>query len=195
MLARDVYERFRNADIQTDVHLIAMDPPPDHIEDLERMIGATGGFIYRVSTEEELARAMDRIFDIEPVLSGVTTITKMLNEAVSYLNDGIRRVEREDYPGARHEVTNGKTLLFETRAQFADLGERQGRETFRQLYGLAEANRELQEKGFELTEQLLEAHSADDIAKWNALISDWNASISSYNNNVRSMDSLLSSLH
>ena len=194
MLVREVYDLFQSARIQADVHLIAMDPPPDHVEDLERIVGATGGFIYTVRTEKELAQAMDRIFDIEPVLSGVTTITEMLNEAVNYLNDGIRRVEKEDYSGARQEVTNGKTLLFETRAQFTDLGERQSRETFRKLYGLAEASRELQEKGFQITEQLLEAHSQDDVAKWNALISDWNTSISSYNDNVRSMNSLLKSL-
>jgi Mg-chelatase subunit ChlD len=189
-----VYDIFRKADIRPEVHLIAIDPPPDHIADLERMSGAAGGYFYPVRTEEELAQVMDRVFDILPVLSGVQTISEILNGVVSYLNDGVQDIEGKNYAAAQTKINEGKKLLLGTRSQFTDLGKRQTRKTFNELYRLARANRLIQEDGFELTEDLLDAHKLQDVTRWNSLIGEWDDSIGTYNANIREIDGILSAL-
>lgn len=111
MQAQEVYELFRKAEIKPEVHLIAMDPLPDHIQAIERMVSATGGYVYPVRNEAELARALDRIFDMLPVLSGVEAITGMLNEVVAHLNGALHDVQAENYGGAEAALDEGKKKL------------------------------------------------------------------------------------
>jgi len=190
-----VYDMFQKAGIRPEVHLIAIDPPSDHIADLERMAGAAGGYFYPVRTEDELAQVMDRIFDLLPVLSGVEAISNILNGTINYLNNGVRDIERKDYTAAQIKINEGKTLLVSTRSQFADLGTRQTRQTFSELYRLASDNRLIQEEVFRLTEDLLDAHRSDNIERWNRLIAEWDDSIGTYNANIRKMNGIMSKLN
>ena len=193
--AEAVYEQFTTKKIVPDIYFIAMDVPPSELDDLKRMAAASGARLYPVRTEDELDRAMEQIFEVIPVISGVQAITQILNDVVGHLNSGIRSVSRQDYDEGSRHVDEGRRVMFESDPQFADLGARQTRQVFKDLYGLADSNRELQERGFDLIDDFVQARRDDeDVQAYNALISEWNQMISTYNSNVRQMGGLLSSL-
>ena len=138
---------------------------------------------------------MEQIFEITPVISGVQAITQILNGVVEHLNSGMESIRRQDYGEVSHEIDEGRRLMFESDPQFADLGARQTRKAFQDLYGLADSNRKLQRRGFDLVDDLMRARRDDeDVQRYNALISEWNQMIGTYNANVQHIDGLLNSL-
>jgi hypothetical protein len=188
-----VNRRLRASGIKPDFWYIAMDIPPDQMEDVKRLASATGGQFLPVRNQAEFDKAMERVFEIEPVISGISAVGKMLNGVVSHLNNAMQSVERKDYEGARGEIASGRNLLAESGKQFRDLGARQTREIFTRLYQTAGDNRSLQQEGFKLIEELISA-SQNNEEHYNTLMSNYNASIGRYNENIARMDNLIRSL-
>jgi hypothetical protein len=147
-----------------------------------------------VRNQAEFDKAMERIFEIEPVISGVSAVVKMLNGVVNHLNNAVQSVGREDYERTRREIASGKTLLVESGKQFRDLGARQTRDIFTQLYQMAGGNRSLQQEVFKITETMITARQNNNIEHYNTLMRNVDASIRQYNENVARIDNLLRSL-
>jgi von Willebrand factor type A domain len=192
--AVSVYDRLKASGIKPNFWYIAMDIPPDQMQDVKRLASATGGRFFPVRNQAEFDKAMERIFEIEPVISGISAVVKMLNGVVSHLNDAVRSVAREDYEGARGEIASGRTLLAESAEQFRDLGARQTREVFTQLYQMAGDNRSLQREIFEIAETMITARQNNEIEHYNTLVRKVDASIKRYNANVAQIDNLTISL-
>ena len=131
-----------------------------------------------------------------PVVSGVEAITRILNNVVGHLNSAIRSAEGEDYDSAASEIDEGRRVMFESDPQFTDLGARQNRKVFSDLYGLADTNRQLQKSGLDLTDDLIRTRRDDieNVQKYNAIIAELNIMIGSYNSNIQRIDALLTSL-
>jgi hypothetical protein len=189
-----VYDRLKASGIKPDFWYIAMDIPPDQMQDVKRLVSATGGRFFPVRNQAEFDKAMERIFEIEPVISGISAVVKMLNGVVSHLNDAVRSVARENYEGARGEIASGRTLLAKSGEQFRDLGARQTREIFTRLYQTAGDNRSLQQEIIEITETMITARQNNDINQYNTLVRKVDASIKRYNENIARIDNLTMSL-
>lgn len=190
--AEKVYRKFKDSNIKPDFWYIAMDVPPDEMQELKRVVGASAGRLLAVQTQEEFDRALDRVFEIEPVITGVRAITDMLNRVVDDLNRAYQNIGGENYEAAQDHIRAGRSALAETRAQFLDLGARRTRETFRTLYELARSNRELQAQGFRLAEEMIaKLRDADDIPAYNALVGQVDGLIGEYNDNVGSINGIL----
>jgi hypothetical protein len=192
--AESVYRRLKAHGIKPDFWYIAMDIPPDQMQDVKKLASATGGRFFPVRNQAEFDKAMERIFEIEPVISDISAVLKMLNGVVSHLNSAVRRVDREDYEGARGEIASGRTLLAESGKQFRDLDARQTRDIFTRLYQMAGDNRSLQRESFEITETMITARQNNEIDRYNTLLSKVNASIGRYNENIARIDNLIRSL-
>jgi hypothetical protein len=192
--AESVSRRLKASDIKPDFWYIAMDIPPDQMQDFKRLASATDGRFLPVRNQAEFDKAMERIFEIEPVISGISAVVKMLNGVVSHLNNAVQSVGREDYERTRREIASGKTLMAESGEQFRDLGARQTREIFTRLYQTAGDNRSLQREVFEITETMITARQNNNIEHYNTLVRKVDASIRRYNENVARMDNLIRSL-
>lgn len=194
MLPWQIKEHFERAKITPVLHLIAMDPSPNQIRDIENMAGALRGYLHVVRSEEDLDRVLTSILEVDPVRDGVAAITKMLNGVVGHMNASSHATRRDDFATASAEIAAAQNLLRGSGVQFADLGSRASRETFRKLYDLADANRGLQKEGLAIAGGLVEAKKANDVTRWNNLIGSWNTSINEYNYNIREIDKLLKGL-
>ncbi len=194
MLPREVHNKFSGAGITLELHLIAMDPSPNQIADIENMAGAGRGYLHVVRSEEELDRVLTSILEIAPVRAGIGAIMDMLNGVVGHMNASSRATRQDDYTKASAEIASAKSLLEESKVQFADLGARASREAFRQLYDLAGENRDLQREGLDIALDLVDAKKANDVTKWNNLLGTWNTSIHSYNANINQINRLLNGL-
>lgn len=192
---RNVYDRFREKQIKPDIHFIAMALPPAELDDLKKLVGTTGGRLYPVTTQAEFDKALDTIFDVEPVIAGIKTVTNILNDVIGHLNSAFRNVRDANYGGAKTEADQGRAVIMDTNAAFRDLGKRQSRQTFANLYATARENRQLQSKALELVDDLIDARKKEnDASQYNSIIDQVNGLIGRYNQNIHRLDEMLQPL-
>jgi len=186
-----VRKAFEAKRIRLDVYFIAMKLPPNEKNRLQYYANLLEGHFFPADNQKEFDRVLEQIFEVEPVLAGIRTISNTLNSVISHLNTAVNSVEREDYARAKEEAQSGRGVIKSTDITFRDLGDRQSRKTFRELYETASENRQLQSQLFELIDGLIVARQENnDIIEYNNIMATHNQKIERYNRNIQRLEEL-----
>jgi hypothetical protein len=180
--------------IRPDFYFIGMNVPPDQQRQLDVIQRVTKGKISYVKNQYELENIIEKLFEIEPVIADIKSVTNILNSTLEYLNKSATFLNQKLYLEAENQIKTGFKALEETDLAFRDLEKRLTREDFRRLYELIKVNKGLQDKILRNFESSIPLARNDHIDDYNKLVHKGNEMVSIYDNNVRKIDEILKGL-
>lgn len=179
--ARIVKERLANRNIRPEYEIVGVGITAQGFADLQSLAEAVEGRAYAVRDEAQLEQLLTRILEVDPVIRNLTTIVKVVNESVNYLEQSGRSIQAGDLATARVNAVKAHSLAAQTAIPYRDLARRRGNDVFAQVFANSKDLRDLQVRMVDLrAQQIVELESGDTlgfnraVARYRNLVGDYN---------------------
>jgi hypothetical protein len=190
---QDIHDRLAATGLKIDFRLVGYQVADDQREALTRLAHAADApdpsF---TSTPAELAGALNKIANVEPVVDDATKIVSILNPAVTDVNDAVNATLGNHFDVADQKLAAANSAIAGGDTEFQDLRGRANSPVFRSIYGLATDMRAQQGRIVQAASDLLAAaRSGGALDSKLAVMKQVGAT---YNDQVRKMNDLLSGI-
>ncbi len=164
-------------------------PESDFAEfmDIAKAVGASNQ-VETIITQEQLEKALERVFDFEPVFRNLGSMVSILTGSIDQLNKTVHDLNNEDFSAAQGRISKAREGFEETKHRFRDMGRRRSREAFTSAFAVAGTLRELQSTMTDKMAALAEVgrDDADDTETYNRIVDEYNDELlSRYDKNTR----------
>jgi hypothetical protein len=168
-------------DVHLDFHFIGVGLTDSQKAVIAKVAEVTKGKQVFVENREQLHAALNLILVVEPVADNVNQVVTILNGAQELLNKATSELGQPGGGGAEADFQAAKDNFKRSDLSFDDLGARQSRPDFKNLYKLASANRALQQQMFALMDKMISKTKSADVEGFNATAKQFNDVIIAYN--------------
>lgn len=179
----------QNYGIHLDFHFIGLGLTDSQKQVLGAIADGTKGKVAFAENRDELDKVLNRILILEPVADDVKTMVSILNNCVERLNKVSADLNQPDGGTADIDFRAAQDQFKDSDLSFHDLGARQTRPDFQNLYKLASANRELQQRLFTAMDKLIGKKKSADVEGYNVSVAEFNDLINAYNRKIGELNS------
>jgi hypothetical protein len=178
-------------DVHVDFHFIGVGLTDSQKAVVAKVAEVTKGKKVYVENREQLHAALNLMLVLEPVADNVNNVVSILNNCQKLLDKASADLSQPGGGGAEADFRAAQDEFKRSDLSFNDLGARQTRPDFQNLYKLAATNRASQQRMFSLMDKMISKTKSADVEGFNATAQQFNDVIIAYNAKIIEINAAL----